>query len=493
MEQWVTIRTLKKQNAKLGTRQIAELLGVSRNTVKRALRSQNEPEYVRKATVNPEIAPFREFIFEELFVKKLRGSRVLKDIESKGYAGSRSAFYRYLATLESPVKRTFHPYETAPGEQAQFDWSEYTVLLADVLTKIYVFTFLLGFSRYRIYQASLSQTQASVFEAMETSFWLIDGVPGRVQTDNARCFILDPNPKHLVWNPRYLAFSAHWGFHVSRSLVRHPWSKGKVENPFDYLEDHFIDGNSFRSFEEFQERLSAFQTQVNDRVHDTTHQKPVALFEQERPALRVPPEGRYVGLTEQVRKATADCLVPFDGSRYSVPDLFALREVWLRVSKGYLLEISSTKGMVIAVHRLSTVKGKVVIDERHYRNHRVERGNWNRLSCMFLERFPHHQQYLDRLKAQKRLNPAYHLTQVMDLLAFYEPAHLEAAFAACHQYNLYNASFIKGYLEHHATPLECSAKDVSETSRVLPPTPPITRPLSDYTTIVHQLSLPLKP
>jgi transposase len=489
MEQWVTIRTLKKRNSKLGTRQIAELLGVSRNTVKRALRSENEPEYVRAETVNPEIEPFREFIFEELFVKKLRGSRVLKDIQSKGYQGSKSAFYRYLSTLEAPVKRTFHPYETAMGEQAQFDWSEYTVLLGDVLTKVYVFIFLLGFSRYRIYQASLSQTQASVFEAMETSMWLIGGVSERIQTDNARCFITDANPKHLVWNSRYLAFSAHWGFHVSRSLVRHPWSKGKVENPFDYLEDHFIDGNSFRSFEEFQERLSAFQAEVNDRVHDTTRQKPSVLFEQERSALRVLPEGRYVGLTEQVRKATTDCLIPFDGSRYSVPDLFALREVWLRVLKGYLLEISSTKGAVIAIHRLSSVKGKVVIDERHYRNHRVERGSWERLSCMFLERFPHQQQFLDRLKAQKRLNPAYHLTRVMDLAAFYEPAHLEAAFGACQEYNIYNAGFVKGYLEHHASPIEFAGEDATQDTPQASPS--IKRPLQEYSALINQLSLPL--
>jgi transposase len=181
MEQWVTIRTLKNGKSKLGTRQIARLLGVSRNTVKRALRSEQEPEYVRTRTVNPEIIPFREFIFEELIVKKLRGSRILKDIQSKGYAGSQSAFYRYLATLAMPVKRTYKPYETAMGEQAQFDWSEYTVLLDNILTKVYVFIFLLGFSRYRICLASLSQTQSSVFEAMETSLWQIGGVTERIQ------------------------------------------------------------------------------------------------------------------------------------------------------------------------------------------------------------------------------------------------------------------------------------------------------------------------
>jgi hypothetical protein len=205
------------------------------------------------------------------------------------------------------------------------------------------------------------------------------------------------------------------------------------------------------------------------------------------------PEGRYVGISEEVRKATVDCLISFDGSRYSVPDLFALREVWLRVLKGYLLEISSTKGAVIAIHRLSTVKGKVVIDERHYRNHRVERGSWDRLSCMFLERFPHQQQFLDRLKAQKRLNPAYHLTRVMDLAAFYEPAHLEAAFGACQEYNIYNASFVKGYLEHHASPSEFAGEGATQDTAKISPqaSPSIKRPLQEYSALINQLSLPL--
>ncbi len=38
MEDWVTIRNLKKKRPDLGKRKIAELLGVSRNTVRRALR-----------------------------------------------------------------------------------------------------------------------------------------------------------------------------------------------------------------------------------------------------------------------------------------------------------------------------------------------------------------------------------------------------------------------------------------------------------------------
>ena len=45
MEDWITIRNLKKRNPRMGTRKIAKKLGLSRNTVKNALKSENPPEY----------------------------------------------------------------------------------------------------------------------------------------------------------------------------------------------------------------------------------------------------------------------------------------------------------------------------------------------------------------------------------------------------------------------------------------------------------------
>jgi len=73
MEDWITIRNLKKRNPTMGTRSIAKQLDLSRNTVKNALRSEDPPEYKRKTYTNPELQPFQEYIIEQYFVKKLKG------------------------------------------------------------------------------------------------------------------------------------------------------------------------------------------------------------------------------------------------------------------------------------------------------------------------------------------------------------------------------------------------------------------------------------
>lgn len=224
-----------------------------------------------------------------------------------------------------------------------------------------------------------------------------------------------------------------------------------MENPFDFLEEHFIKAKEFSSFDDFLNKLKIFNNEVNNRIHSTTKQTPLSLFEKERQSLSELPEERYVDVKEEVRKVTADCLISFAGSRYSVPHQFALREVWLKVSKGYLLEIYSSQNVLIASHKLSLTKGKSVINLEHYKNHRIEQGSWLRLSEMFLITFPSDNWFLDKLKTQKRINPAYHLTQIIDIAKYYDAEDLRRAFAEASNYNIYSYNFIKGYLENNSS------------------------------------------
>ena len=450
MEDWVLIRGLKAKNAKLGTREIAKLAGVSRNTVKRALASENPPEYKREEKTNAEIEPFASYITERIMVKKLRGSRVLEEIQSKGFKGSRRAFYRFVGKIRVKEVRTTQRYETKAGEQGQFDWSPYTIRLGEYITRVSVFSYILGYSRYRIYEASLSETQGSVLEALENGIRKTGGVPERIQTDNAKCFIDNASKENFKWNARYLNFCGHYKFMPTRSLPRHPWSKGKVENPFDYLEDHFITENEFNDFEDFYRKLKDFEQKVNQREHGTTRRPPVELFELEKSHLNPLPDKCYVGINEDVRHVTQDCLISFKANRYSVPHIFAGKEVWIKVSRGYLLEIYSTKGVLAAVHKISLSKGAIIMDQSHYKRHSIERGNWERLATEFKEAYPGYEWFLDKLKTQKRINPGYHLTQIVGLSKYYSPGDLMKAFDESVRYNIYSHTIIKAFLERNA-------------------------------------------
>lgn len=465
MEDWVTIRNLKKKNPSLGTRAIAKLVGVSRSTVKKALVSEQYPSYSRDKKVNTAIEPFKEYIKECYLIKKQKVSVILGNLRSKGFTGSGISLYRYIGEQLKPEQeggRAFMPYETLPGEQMLYDWADYSVTLGSELVKVYVHLTELGWSRYKVLSASLSIKQSDVLEAMEDAFFEFGGVASRIQVDNARAFVDDASVAHFRWNRRYLEFLGFYGVHPTRSLPRHPWSKGKVERPFGYVEDHFIMNRQFSSFDHFSKELKAFQNEINGKVHGITGKPPLEFFEKEKPQLQELPKNRstgelqrYIGYREESRKVTSDCLIAYSGNRYSVPSLYAGQEVWVRTSQGVRLLAFSKAGKLIATHTLKAGRGHVIIQKEHYRGYirSKDRESFFITAERLKERFQSYERMEDFLlgaKAQKRINPDYNLYMIGRLFEDYADQDCVTAMQECFRYNCFSYAFIKGFLTANA-------------------------------------------
>lgn len=447
MEDWLTIKTLKKNQPGISNRKIAKILGISHNTVKAALERKETPSYKRKQGKPSGLETFREVIFEMANVKKLKGSRILKELRSKGYKGGSTAFYDFLSKIKISGQKHYTPYETGPGEQAQFDWSPYTVYIGGEFTRIYVYSYINSFSRYQVLEVSLSQNQPAVFDALENSMIESGGLCCRLQTDNAKAFVINASKNNFQWNPRYLNFCAHYGIDPTRSLPGHPWSKGKVERPFAYIENHFIAGNSFEDFPDLQSKLKLFQEELNLRIHSTIKTAPSSLFEKESLSLKSLPEGRYVGIKEETRKVSFDCLISYNGSRYSVPWVFAGKFVWIKILQGYYLTVYSQANKLVARHKLSVKKGSVIICQEHYRDSKSVHESLESLAGKFLESFPSYELFLEKLKAQRRINAYRQLSAILSLSRLYSRKDFSEALDVSMDYNVFNHSFISGYLE----------------------------------------------
>jgi transposase len=88
----------------------------------------------------------------------------------------------------------------------QFDWAHYTVPIGGELVKIYIHQTILGYSRYKCFDVSLSITQGDVLNALEESFSMFGGVCERIQVDNAKVFVDNASRDNLVWNKRFMHF-----------------------------------------------------------------------------------------------------------------------------------------------------------------------------------------------------------------------------------------------------------------------------------------------
>ena len=357
------------------------------------------------------------------------------------------------------------PYSTKPGEQFQYDWAEYVVQIDNKSVKVYIHQTILGFSRKKFFDCSLTINQGDVFTALEESFIFFGGVCERIQVDNAKVFVDNASKTNLIWNKRFLHFCGFYGIKPTRSIPGHPWSKGKVEKPFNHLETHFITGNEFSSFENFRNRLKRYEEEVNLLVHAATKEIPDITYKNSElsslNSLPVHPVTgeikRYVGFKEEFRKVGSDCLVSYKSSRYSVPHYFARSEVWVKVIYGTTLQIFSAKNKLIASHTLSLKKGEVIINKEHYKNYRGDSSDNSIKTSVsrLVKRFKSYtqiHQFISNVKVQKRINPAYHLNKIVNLFEYYSDKDCILAMEEAFSFNVFNANFIKGYITNNTTP-----------------------------------------
>jgi len=467
MEAWTTIRYLHAQG--MGKKAIARELGVARNTVRRALAREGPPRYRRPPRSNEKLAPFTETI-RKMRQQGLVGSRILRELRKRGYGGSRSGLYLYLGRLKAdePDLRACLRYETGPGQQGQFDWSPYTVDLGGVLTRVVVFSSVLGYSRKKHFSPSLDARQDSVYGAVEGGFRHFGGATRQILVDNDRSFVVDARPDHFRWNPHFLELCGHYSVQPIACRVGEARGKGKVENPFRYLENQFIQGGRWRDFAHFCDELARFEAEdANLQVHSTTQERPVDRFQREAPYLLPLPEGRFVGSHEELRKVSWDCLVPFRGNKYGVPSAYAGKRVWVRTVQGHSLFIHSQKGDLIASHVLARGKGLIRLLAGQYEGLRREPRTWPVLRESFLGRFPKREAFLEKLQAQQRFNYVAHLRGILELARLYPVETMEEAFSLAEVYNTFSQDFIRGLVERRP-PLESPLPGVPLSLRPLP-------------------------
>jgi transposase len=446
VEAWTTIRYLQAQG--MGARAIAAKVGVSRNTVRRAVRGQAQPQGTRAKRPNRQLVPYADAIARMVTEQQFIGSRVLRELRKQGYTGGATALYDYLAHLKEQRtrQRATERFETAPGEQGQFDWSPYRISMGGEVRRVVVFGLILGYSRRKFYLGSLDETQGSVFTALERGLAHFGGAPKTVLVDNAKALVDDARPEHFRWNARFLALCGHYRMEPRACAVRRAQTKGKIERPFQVLEEQFIKGSAFADLGAMNEALARFTAEeLDEAVHRTTQARPRERFAEEAAALLPLPAHPCTGSLDVLRKVSLDCLISFGGSQYSVPHAFVGTQVWVRSVLGEQVEIADAQGRRIATHAVAPLRGTVVRLEEHYTGLRQRTPvTTAALSADLLARFPDQEAFVAALVRQYQPAPAAALHAVLELTAVYAEDVLRPAFTLALRQRCCTPQFVRG-------------------------------------------------
>ena len=174
-----TIARIRREHFVKGKtiKEIVRDLKVSRNTVRRVLRSEETAfEYERVRQPKPRIDPWRpqlDAVLEKNATvsarERLTLIRVFETLREQGYEGGYDAVRRYArnwARARSALTAgAYVPLTFAPGEAYQFDWSHEIVVLGGVTTTVKVAHLRLCHSRMLFVRAYPRESQEMVFDA----------------------------------------------------------------------------------------------------------------------------------------------------------------------------------------------------------------------------------------------------------------------------------------------------------------------------------------
>ena len=371
------IHQLKDQG--LNISQIARKLHLDRKTVRKYLRRDgSDPDAVRCSSRPSKLDPYRDYVLARVNAHpQLTATRLLREIRDLGYPGQVSILRDYLRDIRPSAKRRFERrFETPPGEQAQVDFACFKVRFNDqpgYWRMIWLFSMVLGHSRYLWGQFCEDQKLDSVLRMHIPAFESLGGVPRHVLYDRMKTAVIDQdaNTGEAIYNRSLLSLLSHYGAFPRACRPYRAQTKGKVERIFRYVRSDFFLGSSFDNLVHLNACFTTWCNEVaNVRRHATTGKIVDAAFEAERGHLTALPPMRYPALVAVERKVNNEGMVAYRGSVYSVPDGTASRIVEVQA---LALEIRIIdRGEVIARHPIAHCHGSRIVDPAHRKAKPIE-------------------------------------------------------------------------------------------------------------------------
>jgi transposase len=440
--------------------QIAKHLGMDTRTVKKYL-GMNEQSFLKYnedlTSRSKKLLAYEDFVKEQLSrCPEASAAQVhdwLKEHHSDFIRVTEKTVYNFVLYVRNKyglpkpfdVRQHMMVPELEYGKQAQADFGEYNMTDTDEhRKKVYFFAMVLSRSRYKyMFFSDVPFTSKTMVEAHERAFVFFGGYPFEVVYDQDKLILVKENFGDLLLTEVFRNYHQQRGFHLHFCRKSDPQSKGKIENVIKYIKYNFLRGRTFYDIHTLNgQGLEWLNRTANAKEHASTRKVPSLEWEVEKPHLT---PLKYTIMLQQERiphKVRKDNTVSFKGNYYALPDgTFQGNQtvVYIEQQDGMLI-LSEKAGEEIVRHKESLLKGVLVRNNNHNRDHSLKvKELINQVSTLFTD--PSKAlKYLERL----HLNyPRYARDQVgliATVCSRYQQADLDKALDYCLEHNISKAT-----------------------------------------------------
>jgi transposase len=420
-------------------REIAQVLKLSRQSVRKVLRanSTSVPPIQR-----PEKAePYRGQILELIASCKGNLVRVHEELTLSGAALSYQAltgFCRKHGIGQQPIVPAGQ-YHFEPGEEMQHDTSPHEVVIDGKKYKAQTASAVLCYSRLLFFQVN------PTFQRFDCKVFLTDalryagGATQRVMIDNTHVVVLRGTGREMIPVPEMDAFAERFGFRFAAHSIGDANRKGRVERPFSFIENNFLAGRTFTSWNDLNTQARQWCDKVNATYKKHIRAVPRELFAIER--LHLKPLPAWIPEVYRMHQRVVDMegYVSLHSIRYSVPVGWIGRRVEVRETRDKLEIELDARRIVTHTRVLTPLQQRITLAEhKPPRGAGVKRSDPHPEEQALIEAAPEIAPYVAALKQKSRKVIALALRQLLRLLREYPRDAFLAAVQEAARYGLYD-------------------------------------------------------
>jgi transposase len=318
VEDWAEIRRLHRAEG-MPIKAIARRMGISKNTVKRALAAEEAPKYRRagRGSIVDAVEPRIRELLEEF--PDMPATVIAERI---GWQNSLTVLKNRVRMLRpyykpvDPASRTTYQ----PGELAQCDlWfpPARVPVGPDRGMSLPVLVMVSGYSRWLMARMLPSRTAGDLFAGMWALLGLLGAVPKTLVWDNEGAIGAWKGGRAQLTRDAE-SFRGTLGVRILQCRPADPEAKGLVERANGYLETSFLPGRSFTGPADFNAQLVGWLQRANQRHHRRIDCRPADRIAADRAAMvALPPVAPRVGWRGATRLAR-DHYVRVASNDYSV-------------------------------------------------------------------------------------------------------------------------------------------------------------------------------
>jgi hypothetical protein len=318
LERDVRIAILELSRRGLGSRRIAQDLGLSRTSVRRVVESgeADRPAFQREELLDPHLERIRELH------ARCRGNlvRVHEELVASGVEVAYTTVTGFCRRHRIGVKEKVPAgrYHFAPGEEMQHDTSPHVVEIGDRRRRLQCASVVLAHSRMIFAQLypTFDRFYAKSFLTQAVRFF--DGAAGRCMVDNTHVVVAHGTGRNAVIAPEMEAFGRRFGFVFVAHEKGDANRSARVERPFDHIERNFYAGRTFTDLADANAQLQGWCERVNATHRRSLHAAPVSLYAAERSHLRPLPAWIPEVVRVESRRVGVDGYVALHDNHYPV-------------------------------------------------------------------------------------------------------------------------------------------------------------------------------